>query len=298
MRYRNVTWSPAAPLRGESDPSVLAVGDSWFWYPFPGGSLAHRLGDLLRPSGHHVLVAGNNGAETYDYVHGRYRAQVDDMLRRWGAGARALLVSGGGNDFSGFNELRPLLAADCRAASRAEQCFRAGRGPGTVGALMQRMLDNHRLLIARALAVMPADSQVFLHTYDYAIPSGKAVFARAPWLKPALDDARVPQSLQPCCIRHLIDRAYELMHRLEVQGAGRVVLIDSRNTLSPTDWANELHPRPQGFRRIAEQAWRPAFARAGLVETKRIVAGSAAVTSWRTRVIGEQRSVNHWSARE
>lgn len=289
MRYRNVTWSPATPPRGVSEPSVLAVGDSWFWYPFPGGSLAHRLGDLLQPSGHQLLVAGNNGAETYDYVHGKYRAQVDDLLRRWGAGARALLVSGGGNDFSGFNELRPLLAADCSAASSAEQCFCAGRGPGTVAALMRRMLDNHRLLIERSLAVMPAGSRVFLHTYDYAIPSGKAVFSRAPWLKPALDDARVPPALQASCVRHLIDQAYDLMHRLETEGAGRVTLVDSRATLAPTDWANELHPRPSGFRKIAEQAWRPAFTRAGLVDAAQEATGAAATTPWPARALGARR---------
>ena len=26
--------------------SILAIGDSWFWYPFPGGSLLNNI-DLL-----------------------------------------------------------------------------------------------------------------------------------------------------------------------------------------------------------------------------------------------------------
>lgn len=30
-------------------PSILPIGDSWFWYPLPGGSLINQLGQLVAP---------------------------------------------------------------------------------------------------------------------------------------------------------------------------------------------------------------------------------------------------------
>ncbi len=44
-------------------PSILAIGDSWFWYPLPGGSLATCLARLVAAKQHTVLAFGNNGAE-------------------------------------------------------------------------------------------------------------------------------------------------------------------------------------------------------------------------------------------
>ena len=106
---------------------------------------------------------------------------------------------------------------------------------------------------------------MYLHTYDYAIPSGKGVFGgNSAWLKPALVDAQVPQSLHQACINFLIDRFTARLKRLVRRHAGRVKLVDSRNTLVKDDWANELHPRPAGFRKIARECWQPSLMRDGL----------------------------------
>ena len=44
-------------------PTILAIGDSWFWYPFPGGSLVNKLGDLTASRGQVIFAKGMNGAE-------------------------------------------------------------------------------------------------------------------------------------------------------------------------------------------------------------------------------------------
>ena len=59
-------------------PSILAIGDSWFWYPFPGGSLVNRLGKLVQSREHSILAVGHNGAEAYDYVFGKHEKNVRD----------------------------------------------------------------------------------------------------------------------------------------------------------------------------------------------------------------------------
>jgi len=37
-----------------------------------------------------------------------------------------------------------------------------------------------------------------------------------------------------------------------------------RETLTHTEWANELHPKPRGFNKVGRVCWGPAFAVAGL----------------------------------
>lgn len=40
--------------------------------------------------------------------------------------------------------------------------------------------------------------------------------------------------------------------------------VDTRGTLVPEEWANELHPTPAGFNKLAKK-WRPGLERAGLL---------------------------------
>ncbi len=260
MKNGNVYWSRYALQDDHMTASIIACGDSWFWYPMPGGSLIEAIGKLVKPKGHNILVAGNNGAEAYDYVKGKYKRQVKMMLRDYGSTASAFLISGGGNDFAGFNDLRPMLRANCAQATTAQACFRDGAEEGTVGFLLDKMFEHYAMLVHRALAVMPPHGVIFVHCYDYAVPNGQGALGGTPWLKPALDDAKVPAALRQDCIRLLIDGAHSVLAALANGAAGRVVVVDSRGTLSPADWANELHPRPQGFAKIANQHWRPALA--------------------------------------
>jgi hypothetical protein len=264
MKDGNVYWSKQALDDDSTTADILAIGDSWFWYPFPGGSLVTHVGHMLAPTGHNVLVAGNNGAEVYDYVKGKYKRQVRELLRLFGSTASALFISGGGNDFAGFNDMRPLLKDDCSGATAAVDCFRGGDEEGTAEWLMERIFENYATLISRALFVLPPHAKIFLHGYDYAVPDGRGVFGGAGWLKPALDNARVPLVLHQACVVFLIDHFASVLQQLQVSGGGRIVWIDTRGTLAGSDWANELHPRPAGFRKVA-QAWRPALAQAGLL---------------------------------
>jgi hypothetical protein len=264
MKYNNVYWSKQALDLDQTTADILAVGDSWFWYPFPGGSLINKIGDLVAPKGHNILVAGNDGAEAYDYVKGKYKRQVKELLRLYGSTASALLISGGGNDFAGFNDMRPLLRDDCAGANTPGECFLPGDAEGTIEWLMQRVFESYAMLISRSLFILPTHARVLVHSYDYSVPSGQGVFGGAGWLQPALDDAKVPTALQQGCIRFLIDHFQSVLSQLVVSGAGRVVLVDSRGVLSPSDWANELHPKPAGFRKIAEQRWLPVLTQLGL----------------------------------
>lgn len=260
----SVYWHEPTMRNDGALPSVLAIGDSWFWYPLPGGSLATALARLVAARQHTILAFGNNGAEAFDYVGGVYADAVERALDRYGAGCSAVFVSGGGNDFAGFNDLRPLLRVDCGACTTAAACFDDGTQPSAAEALFARVARYYADLIDRILWSVPAAATIFVHSYDYALPSGQAVIGSSAWLQPALVAAGVPPALRAGCVAHLIDRFSAQLADIEAGYGGRVVFVDSRGALRPADWANELHPTGAGFRRIAQQRWRPALAAAGL----------------------------------
>lgn len=261
----NIYWHEALMRNEGAVPSILAIGDSWFWYPLPGGSLATSLARLLVPRAHTVLAFGNNGAEAFDYIDGVYAPVIASALERYGTGCSAVFVSGGGNDFAGFTDLRPLLDVDCSARTTEEACFTGGAGPHPVHALFDRVKQSYIALIDLVAAHVPASARIYVHNYDYALPSGKPVIGGKAWLKPALVAAQVPVPLRAGCVRYLIDQFSLRLSDLETRYAGRVVFVDSRGILSDADWANELHPKATGFGKIARRAWKPALQAAGLL---------------------------------
>lgn len=265
MNDENVYWDATSMQIDQVYPSILAIGDSWFWYPLPGGSLINQLGPLVAPKGHFIFALGNNGAEAFDYVYGKYSRLIRTALRLHGSSLSAAFISGGGNDFAGMNDLRPMLNADCSAASQASECFRPGTDAGTVAWLMAKTAESYRMLIGQIMAASRPETFIILHNYDYAYPSGKGVFRNGgSWLKPALDEAKVPINLQRDCIKLVIDALSNELQDLTQIDPSRVFLVDSRGTLDEGDWANELHPKSAGFKKIAKSAWLPVLEKSGL----------------------------------
>ncbi len=185
MAQTNIYWYEPSMVSDGVVPSILAIGDSWFWYPLPGGSLATSLARLVAPREHTILAFGNNGAEAFDYVNGVYADRIERALERYGDGCSAVFVSGGGNDFAGFNDLRPILGLDCSTCATADACFNHGTLAGDIEELFDRVQAYHIELIDRVAARVPAAARIFVHNYDYAIPTGKGVIGKG-WLRPAL----------------------------------------------------------------------------------------------------------------
>jgi len=266
MSYNNtVFWSPLELQTSGQNATILAVGDSWFWYPMKGGSLINNIGDLV-VNKHKILVAGNNGAEAYDYVKGKYKNACRELFRLYGSSAEALLISGGGNDFAGFNDLRPMLNSNCQNATSPTDCFRPGTNDdeGCLNWLMNRTYENYALLISRAIERMKPSAKIFVHNYDYGIPTGKGLMGGDAWILPALVDAKVPVAQQQACLTFLVDSHTLILEKLQNALPNRIVIVDSRNTLTPADWANELHPTGAGFKKIVQQRWQPLLQQHGI----------------------------------
>jgi hypothetical protein len=258
----NYYWNENAMTIDNVYPTILLIGDSWFWYPLIGGSLTNNLGPIVADKGHVLLAKGMNGAEAFDYVDGKYARLVREALRLYGSGLSAVFVSGGGNDFAGFNDMRPLLKDNCSAATKAMDCFRTGED-GLPG-FLDRVDEYYRKLIGIVYTRTSPSCHIVMHSYDYAIPNGKGVFGGKAWIEPALFDAVVPPNLHQACVKVLIDAFHKVLVEIATMDPQHLFVVDSRGTLSPGDWANELHPTASGFKKIADTKWKPVLQAIGL----------------------------------
>lgn len=234
-------------------PAVLAIGDSWFWYPI-GQSLLDPINTKVWNKQYCIYAIGANGAEARDYVEGKFRNIVRDALKGYGAGLSVVFISGGGNDFAGWTDLRYLLNNNCTGAASAADCFDAGN--------MQQLFSSiKRYYVSLILQIQekcPAGVKIVLHNYDYPIPSGKGLIGDQRWLRTPMVDRKVPDALMTPCMRYLIDNFAKFMDELAAADSN-ILVVKSAGCLAENEWANELHPTPGGFGKIAEQRWGPVL---------------------------------------
>ncbi len=235
---------------------VLAIGDSWFHYPF--NNLVTPLYEALaRPT---IYVIGENGARADELSTGSWIASFRTMLTDYPT-IRLVAISAGGNDFAGVGDLdAKLLRADCTGAATADACFRPAQPDG----VFADVGNAYRVLLAAVAAIRPG-ATVLVHNYDYAIPDGRTLPGLRSWLKLPMDNCRVPVAGAPQggvrrdIVRGLIDHFTLCLDDVVAAPAGpnppAVELVWSAGTLSDTAWANELHPRPSGFGKLVAECW-------------------------------------------
>lgn len=252
----NVYWGVHSALSASANASILAIGDSWFWYPMD--NLAVEIGAALPQQT--LLVVGYNGAEAAQWSE-KYRKQIDVGFKLFGGGAQALVLSGGGNDIAGMSDFLRLLQDDCSGAQTVADCFREGQPD----AIIARIIGAYKEVVLRFRA-HNATAPVLMHNYDYAWPTGQGLFGPADWLKAPMDRAQVPPALRRPLFRALLDRLRKGQLALKKDKAlGALVAVKTTGTLPDGDaavqqwWANELHPTPAGFKLLAKKAFVPAL---------------------------------------
>lgn len=258
------TWNP-----GEF-ASILAIGDSWFWYP--QNNLLQALAEhpALKDPYRNIQLLGFNGAKISEYVdrnntRGKYaRAFERELEPLHSQYYVAVMISGGGNDAV---EYGLALRSDCGGLTCAEDCI----DPDGVNDLLKDISGALGLLIHDVLWEFHRQRRsvdIFIHGYDYPVPDGRGfdalVFEVAgPWLEPALNAANVADAplLRYEVCKELIERLNETF-KLFARPADGVHYVDCRNVLRSDaqyldDWANELHPTFDGFDKIVDQRWIP-----------------------------------------
>ena len=241
-------------------PDVLAYGDSWFWYP--ANNLMIPINSLWNGT-KTVLVKGKAGVEMSEMVGGTPALWKDfcgDIEGYPTIGC--LLLSGGGNDFAGMHNFPDLLRVDCTSAVTVDDCFDPGSPDAGIERqpwrLMRQLATNYQFLIDFVRARRP-DLPIILQAYDYAIPTGigfggtkGGIFGIGDWLQAPMDARHVPRALQTDVVRRLIVDFVQTLKALSDPNQNKdVYFIDTTGTLDMGDWANELHPTPHGFNKIA-----------------------------------------------
>ncbi|HTQ77609.1 MAG TPA: hypothetical protein VMI15_06265 [Burkholderiales bacterium] len=243
-------WDEDAMLADAKLPKVLALGDSWFCYPF---------NNLLNPIWNHwaggktILCQGKVGAEARELAAGQWLKDFRFALRGYKSTLQAVLLSAGGNDFAGMDDMLRILKSECSGAATGEDCFNT---QAVESLMFHQVSDAYRTLLAEVTKYCPT-ALVYAHNYDFAIPTGKGFLGFGHWLRDPMDAVHVPAAVQPLAVDYLINLFSDALAAVQKDYPDHVLLVDSRGTLAATDWANELHPTPSGFTKIVDTAWAP-----------------------------------------
>ncbi|MDM0032067.1 SGNH/GDSL hydrolase family protein [Variovorax sp. J22P271] len=240
----NLTLS-ASPSR----LNLLAMGDSWFDYPFPipkiGQSdvVAHlkRL-PAVAPE---ILSLAHYGLATDELMGTTRRTELLAQLRDQKNGKfDAILFSGGGNDLAG-DQFRLWLNSHATSPTVPLNTARVGHILGVIRAGYEDLIAA-RDEVDKALPI-------FAHGYDFAIPDARKVSCAGPWLQPGFADrgwANLQSNTE--IVKDLLGQFDGLLHKLE-KAHPNFIHVKTQGTLGAgvDQWANELHPTPDGFAAIA-----------------------------------------------
>jgi hypothetical protein len=233
-----------APLEARSNAplNMLAEGDSWFDYPLHTDTIGwiKELGSQ-EPL---ILTLAHHGDAVVDMLGVAQRQRIIKFLQDRDHGPfDALLFSGGGNDIAGDRF--------CLWALK----FVAGSDPAH-GVDRERL--SHMNGVIRAAYVdlfnirqeLAPNCTIFVHGYDFALPTGRGVCGFGPWLKPSLDFLGWTEPAAAAGIVKEVLRSFDkVLSQLEQQFP-KVVYVRTQGTLAAGDWANELHPTSEGFKKI------------------------------------------------
>ena len=256
FRYKTaVATREALRAAAPSEPLViLAHGDSWFDYPLDGNGISLRNTDIIMQ----LMTMGNvnpdilnvsqwGDAATAEMSWPKQQRMINALQdpANWLASGKpdAILFSGGGNDIAGDQFC--IFVDYAVATPSGLDRLRFDKALGLVEACY---LDLFQFRDRFA-----PDVPIFGHSYDFPVPNGAHPICAGPWLKPSLDFCgyNVTQGTQ--IVRQALLEFANLLKTLAAVPANKFFLIETQGTLQPGDWANELHPYPEGFIQIADK---------------------------------------------
>jgi hypothetical protein len=243
---------------GAKAPSVplvmLAHGDSWFDYPLDGNSISLPHTDMIAQ----LEFVGNinpcilnisqwGDATTAEMSWPKQQKMITALQDKsnWLESGKpdAILFSGGGNDVAGDQFCVFLDYTNPAPGGLNETRFEEALG--MVKASYQDLF-SFRDRFANGVPI-------FGHCYDFPIPNGAHPICAGPWLKPSLDFCGYNLAQGSAIVHQALIDFKNLLTSLEADPANNFMLIPTQDVLQVSDWANELHPYPAGFKKFAEE---------------------------------------------
>lgn len=233
---------------------LIAEGDSWFDYP------GTDLLNALEEAAYDVESVARAGDRVEMMAFGRgqletFAAAVEKVIGN-GHVPKAILLSGGGNDIAG-SEFGFLI----NHAGSPKQGFNDSVVRGVID---ERVRDAYvwiiRTITDLCQKMLKQKVRIILHGYGYPIPTGDGVLGGlgplpGPWLRPGFIEKGFNDLTQnTAMMRTLMDR-FNTMLQGVANDFGHVRYVNLRGILPATKtlWANELHPKPNGFKLAAKE---------------------------------------------
>jgi hypothetical protein len=233
----------------------LAIGDSWFDYPlydnlalYPwdfGIVGANNLKALGNPSPIILSLAHWGWASTQVLTWQNQETMIEKIQAGpWtnGKGPDAILASFGGDDIAGDQSAIYLTY---------------GGHVTTASARFQGVLDLVQASYEDLMAfrdIFAPGLPIFAHCYDYPLASGLPADSLAgPWLKPSFDFALYGGADAQKVLHDMIQKFYVMLSNLASIAKNNFHVIDTRGTIAAGDWSNEIHPKPDGFYKLAQK---------------------------------------------
>jgi hypothetical protein len=233
---------------------LIAEGDSWFDYP------GTDLLNALQQSAYDVESVARAGDRVEMMAFGRgqldkFAAAVEKVIGS-GQTPKAILLSGGGNDIAG-SEFGFLL----NHAGSPKQ----GLNDSVVRGVIEERVRDAYVWIIRTISdlcqkMLKQKVRIIVHGYGYPIPDGDGVLGGlgplpGPWLRPGFIEKGFGSLAQNTdMMRTLMDRFNTMLQGVAGDFA-HVRYVNLRNVLpaKKTLWANELHPKENGFKLAAKE---------------------------------------------
>ena len=231
--------------------NLIAQGDSWFDYPLPILSHSDVLAHLKEAQKPPLILRLAHHGEAAEAMLGvkKLHLLLEQLDAAVGEDAfDAILFSGGGNDLVG-DQFRIWLNNAAGVSSDPGRGLRQARVEGVltvVRGAYEDLIEARNKIEAKHNCSIP----IFVHSYDFAIPSGLGVCGAGPWLMPGLADRGWSNADGQTIVRNLLVQFAALLDDLQKNAHG-FHHVRTQGTLRPDQWDNEIHPTSEGFGAIA-----------------------------------------------
>lgn len=242
--------------RYKSRPVIVSEGDSWFSYPSELliiGSGYNIIDHIAKKRRFNILRMENGGDEIRTIMSGRQQKTLRNVLKRFPVDI--LLFSAGGNDIVGENDLDPLIRE-----KQDGMTWRDCINDNLLDIRIKRIMLDYKELMELRNQSRPS-CIIITHTYDYPIANsdGGAEFLWGiikikPWIAPTLAKRKITNKAdQTKIVRHIFNLFADSLKALHEDSS--FVVVDTRNTIKPDDWKDEIHATKNGFKKIANRIY-------------------------------------------
>ncbi|MCF0072923.1 SGNH/GDSL hydrolase family protein [Dyadobacter sp. CY261] len=216
---------------------ILALGDSWFQYPLLEVDILDQLSRLYA-----IYSVANPAASLEEAINSGNYLKAEES-----GGFDFIIVSYGlndlfGEDFPSFLNGKPNEENSKIDRYLSTEFFKK----------LSTIEINFKNLFNKLLSKHP-NSKIFFHCYDYFIPL-KTSAEKINWVGRTMTESGIsPQSQRQNLVKYIVDRFADKLSSItqDNQFRNKVTFVDTRNSIPPDQWANELLPSKNGFQAVA-----------------------------------------------